>query len=139
MPNDEIKRKHRKKKKHKDIRYDDDELHLTKHGTKRARERLGIPKNAIKKNVERALKFGVPREDVFGPFRRYVDAIYHEYGTANNLRVYNRHIYIICNDVLVTILNVPYKYFDIADVVQRRRKKQLEESNGKSGRRSKQS
>lgn len=131
MPNDEIKRKHRKKKKHKDIRYDE-ELRVSRHGYKRARERLGIPKNAVQKNAEKALEYGVRREDASGPFRRYLDALFHEYGTANNLRAYNRHIYIFCGEVLVTILNIPYKYFEVADILQRRRKKMLGEHNAKN-------
>lgn len=120
MPNDEFKRR-RKKKPHKDIRYDE-ELRVSRHGARRARERLGLPKNAVKKNAERAMWEGVKREETYGPFRRYLDAMYYDYGTANNLRVYNRHIYIFCNEVLVTVLKIPYKYFDVADVIQRRKK-----------------
>lgn len=134
MPNEELKHK-KKKKHHKDIRYDE-ELRVSRHGYKRARERLGIPKNAVQKNAEKALVYGVAREEATGPFRRYLDALYHEYGTANNLRAFNRHIYIFCGEVLVTVLNVPYKYFDVTDILQRRKKKILEEQNAKTGRRS---
>lgn len=125
MDNDVKQRKKHKKKHHKDIRYDE-EPKVTKHGYKRVRERLGIPKNAVQKNAERALKYGVPRQEVSGPLRRYLDALYYEYGTADNLRIYNRHLYIFCSgDVLVTVLNIPYKYIDAADIAQRRRKKEL--------------
>ena len=69
MQNEEHKRKKRhKKKQHKDIRYDE-ELRVSRHGYKRARERLGIPKNAVQKNAEKALEYGVRREDASGPFR----------------------------------------------------------------------
>lgn len=120
MPDEEIK-KRKKKKPHKDIRYDE-ELRVSRHGGRRARERLGLPKSAVMRNAERAMKYGVERQDAYGPFRRYLDAMYFDYGTANNLRVYNRHIYIFCNETLVTVLNIPYKYFDVADVIQRRKK-----------------
>lgn len=131
MPNDENKRRRHKKKPHKDIRYDE-ELRVSRHGFKRARERLGIPKDAVKRNAEKALKYGIERTDASGPFRRYLDSMYYEYGTANNLRVFNRHIYIFCNEVLVTVMNVPYKYVDTADITQRRKRKQMEEQNAKN-------
>ena len=125
MHNDEKKKKRHKKKPHKEYRYDE-EPRVSRHGAKRARERLGIPLNAVKKNAEKALKYGVHRQDASGPFRRYLDALYYEYETANNMRVYNRHIYIFCGEVLVTVMNVPYKYFDAADVAQRRKKRGID-------------
>ena len=128
MEDDVKKRKRRNRKPHKDIRYDE-EPKVTKHGYKRIRERLGIPKNAVQKNAENALKYGVPRTDVSGPFRRYLDAIYYEYGTANNLRAYHRHVYIFCGEVLVTVLKIPYKYVDAADIAQRRRKRRIGEDD----------
>ena len=100
---------------------------MSRHGVKRARERLGLPKNAVKKNAEKALRCGAERFDYSGPFRRYLDAMYYEYETANNLRVYNRYVYIFCGEVLVTILSIPYKYYDVADIGQRRKKRKLEE------------
>lgn len=130
MANERVHKGNRKKKHHKDIRYDDD-IHVTYHGVKRVRERLGLPKNAVMRNLDKALKYGVPREYIHGPLRRYIDALYYQYETANNLRVYNRHVYVICGDVLVTVLNVPYKYFDAADAAQRRIKIELEGKNGK--------
>ena len=130
MEDDVKKRKQRKKKPHKDIRYDE-EPRITKHGYKRVRERLGIPKNAVQKNAENAMKYGVQRTDVSGPLRRYLDAIYYDYGTANNLRVYHRHVYIFCGEVLVTVLKVPYKYIDAADIAQRRKKYMIGENYDK--------
>lgn len=129
MPNEKDKKRH-KKKPHKDVRYDE-ELIVTRHGYKRSRERLGIPKDAVKKNAEKALIYGVERHDASGPLRRYLDALFYEYCTANNLRVFNRHIYIFCDEVLVTVMNVPYKYFDACDVAQRRKRKAMEENNDK--------
>lgn len=126
MAHDDEKRKHHKKHPNKDIRYDE-ELRVSRHGYKRARERLGIPKDAVKRNAEKALKYGVERHEASGPFRRYLDALYYEYGTADNLRVFNRHVYILCGEVLVTVLKVPYKYVDVADASQRRKKRKLEE------------
>lgn len=129
MKHDE-KRKQHKKKPNKDIRYDE-ELRVSKHGCKRARERLGLPKEAVKRNAEKALKYGIERTDASGPFRRYLDFLYFDYGTANNLRVYNRYIYIFCNEVLVTIMCVPRKYWDTSDTLQRRKKRMMEDNHDK--------
>ena len=129
MPND--KKIRHKKKPHKDIRYDE-ELRISKHGIKRARERLGIPKDAVKRDAEKAMKYGIERSEATGPFRRYLDALYYEYGTANNLRVYNRHIYVFCDEVLATVMCVPRKYCDVVDSMQRRKRRKLEEEHAKN-------
>lgn len=135
MPNDKTKRQRKKKKSNKDIRYDE-ELRVSRHGAKRVRERLGLPKSSVQKNAEKALKYGCERFEASGPFRRYLDAIFWEYGTANNLRVYNRFLYIFCGETLVTVLNIPLKYIESADILQRRKRKKLEEENVKTRRRS---
>ena len=55
MANERVRKGNRKKKHHKDIRCDED-VHVTYHGIKRVRERLGLPKNAVMRNLDKAIK-----------------------------------------------------------------------------------
>lgn len=101
--------------------YKKEEVRITYHGERRARERLGIPRSAVKKNIERAMKYGVTWHDTYGPFRNYLDGLYGAYGTANNIRAYNHYVYVFMDNVLITVLNVPTKYIDAAEMSQRRK------------------
>lgn len=100
---------------------DYDEVKVTYHGERRMRERLGIPRSAVKKTTEKALKYGVTVGETYGPFRNYLEHLYLTYGTANNIRAYNHHVYVFAENVLITILNIPTKYVDAAESSQRRK------------------
>jgi len=119
------KSRHRRPKERKD------ELILTTHGIRRARERLGIPKKAVQSNAEKALRYGVSREEATGQLRRYLQWIFDIYGTANNLRAYNQHIYVFVETRLVTVLCIHNKYREAAEKQQKQKKLRIdmEESN----------
>ena len=98
-----------------------DKVKITYHGEKRARERLGIPRSAVRKNTEKAIRYGVTVSETYGPFRNYLEHLYLTYGTANNIRAYNHFVYVFVDNVLITILNVPTKYVDVSEICQRRK------------------
>lgn len=93
---------------------------VTKHATRRTRKRLGIPKSAVGANAERALKFGVHRTQTKTSLRRYLDGVYKTYPPVNNIRVYNRHVYIFDNDILITVFPLPNKYHAVADSLEKK-------------------
>ena len=109
------------KKKRKRRRHEEESVRITYHGEKRVRERLGIPKSAVKKNIEKAQKYGVTSKETYGPFKRYLEWLYLDYGKANNIKSYNHFIYVFDNNVLITLLHIPTKYIDAAEASQRRK------------------
>lgn len=84
---------------------------VSKHATKRCRKRLGVPKKAVPRLAEKALDIGQHRADFVGSFRRYLDKVYMKKGQhANNMRVYNSHLFLFAGYILITAWRVPSKY-----------------------------
>ena len=62
---------------------------------------------------------GLRREDTHGSFRRYLDYLYHYNRSANNIRVWAEKVYIFSDNSLVTVLNLPPRYRNAANNIQR--------------------
>ena len=100
----------------------EDELYVTKHGGKRSRERLGIPKKAVDRNAMIALEKGLKHGETCGGLKRYLDWLYLKgSGEANNMRVYGDHVYLFHDEILITVLNVPPEHRKQAARLQRKR------------------
>jgi len=84
------------------------------------RQRLGVPRSAVKKAVAKALECGVRREDCHGSLRRYLDALYFYNESANNLRVWSEKVYIFRDKTLITVLNLPQQYKNRANGISRK-------------------
>src|SRR5690242_1601287 len=80
---------------------------ITDHARERAKERLGWNDSAITRMAERALNEGVTHSQTRGRLNRYLGKLYMEHRTANNSRVYGEHVFIFCNQVLITVLHLP--------------------------------
>ena len=94
---------------------------VTRHGNRRSRERLGIPKKAADRAAKKALDKGLKHKDVNGSLRRYMDYLYLRGGrAANNMRLYGDHIYIFHDETLITVLNVPPEHRKQAVYLQRK-------------------
>ena len=99
-----------------------DKPRVTKHGNRRSRERMGIPKKAVDRNAQIALEKGIRHRDATGKLKRYMDYLYMRGGCeANNMRVYGDHIYIFRDETLITVLNVPPEHRKQAVYLQRKR------------------
>lgn len=95
------------------------EVIVTRHGEKRIRKRLGIKKKCANRTAEKAMAFGVTHAEATGKLSRYLDSVYLPYRTANNMRVYNRAVYLFHGDTLITVLALPKQLHDLADKLQR--------------------
>lgn len=82
-------------------------LMLSDHGVKRMRQRLGLPKTAVEKEVVRAKTNGISRTDFSGRMRRVLDALYHKFGHYGDYRVYRGCIFIFKGDHFVTVFPLP--------------------------------
>lgn len=92
---------------------------VTKHAKKRAKDRLGVKKKIANKIADRALEHGITHSMAKGNLRGYLDKLYLKHKCANNLRVYNRKVYLFDRDVLITIINLPNNLISIADKIQK--------------------
>lgn len=85
-------------------------MEVTRHANKRIRKRVGLPKSAVQNNARKALLYGITRDETSGGLRRYLDYLWYQHGTANNIRIYCGSVYIFCEDVLVTVFPLPEKF-----------------------------
>ena len=88
-------------------------MRTTKHGDKRLRERSGIPRKAVSKQLARVVEFGKDRTTFGGPFRRYLDTLWRkgkDTERADKIIVYGNDIYLFANGALITTWPVPVKY-----------------------------
>lgn len=96
---------------------------ITRHASQRIRERVGLPKQAINKNADRALENGLTHKDVSGSVSRYADKLYLQYRTANNIRFYGNQVYLFRNNILITVIPLPQKYRKVIESIKRKGEK----------------
>ena len=82
---------------------------ITKHGSKRVRERLGVNKKSVARTAERALNEGLDHNDLTGVLRKYVDRVYLKEKKANNIKVYGDKLYVFKDNILITVLQLSTK------------------------------
>lgn len=96
---------------------------VTRHAEHRTRERVGIPKKAVRRAAAKAITQGVKRTETYGGLRRYLDWLYWRgNGEANNIVVYGDKVYLFGNDTLITVLNVPTPHMKQAARMMRKRR-----------------
>lgn len=90
---------------------------VSAHGTQRIKDRCGIKKKAAKKLVNQAFYKGISHEETAGSLNRYLTSLYFYNKTANNIRIYNEKVFIFSGQVLITVLNLPFKYKKTVDKI----------------------
>lgn len=91
---------------------------ITRHGDRRMRERMGIPRKSVQRMATRALREGIPRTETKGSLRRYLDALYHYNENANNIRVWSEKVWIFSGNTLITVLDLHQRYKNRANGIQ---------------------
>lgn len=89
-------------------------MRVTKHGERRIRERIGVPKRAVERMAGKALSDGHKHSDFSGAMRRYLNSVFLDHKNANNMRVYNQHLFIFDGETLVTVWLLPAKFRNAA-------------------------
>lgn len=105
----------------------DEDVILTFHSKKKAKQRMGIPRRALRKNAEKALIYGLEREETVGRLRGYLDSVYFKMETADNMRAFNRYIYLFAGNTLITVLHMPKPLIPSAYSQQKKKHKNMEE------------
>jgi len=99
---------------------------ITKHADKRMRERIGIPRKALKKKAEIALERGVAHKECTGRLKKYVDWVFLSHVKGSDIRLFGEHVYIFTNSRLVTVLPLPNIYKDaVRKLIKRKEEKTL--------------
>lgn len=93
---------------------------ITRHGDKRTRKRVGVNRSAVERLARKALADGITRYDAKGGLRRYLDALYHYNGQADNIRVYAEKVWIFSGNILITVLDLPQKYKNRANGIAKK-------------------
>jgi hypothetical protein len=83
---------------------------ITKHAYKRAKERMGVNKNALNRIAKRAFEKGLKQSDVNGKIKEVFEILYNTEKTANNIRIYGEFIYIFADNRLLTVIQVNNEY-----------------------------
>lgn len=96
---------------------------VTRHGEKRVKERIGLSKKSVQKNAGKALLEGITHSEAKGSLSKYLDGIYLLKRCSNNMRVYNRMVYLFRGNILMTVLLLPQRYQAYADKLQKRKRK----------------
>jgi hypothetical protein len=92
-------------------------MEITKHAYKRAKERLGLSKKALRRHVIKVEGQGLRHGDFSGSMKRYLDKEFLAHGKATDMRVYGHFLYIIHGEILITIVDVPTKFARYVDQV----------------------
>jgi len=84
----------------------------TKHVIRRVRRRMGLPKKAVLKEIEKAYNHGRRAKSFCGAFREYLDDIIANDGPANKVIVHGTFLFLICettgcDDRILTGYHVP--------------------------------
>lgn len=95
-------------------------MRVSRHADRRVRERVGIPRSAVKKMAARARAEGVSRLDTKGSLRRYLDALYHYNEQADSIVVYNEKVWIFSGTTLITVLDLHQRYKNRANGMQKK-------------------
>lgn len=105
------------------------EVVVTNHGRKRIKDRLGLSKKIAEKNAEKALQFGIAHAETGGKLHRHLDGIFLLNYRPNNMRVYNRSIYLFRGNTLITVLPLPNRFHAYADKLQKKKLEQQVDTN----------
>lgn len=102
---------------------------VTKHSKKRCKERLGLSKKCIDKKAKEALIYGIRFYDASGNLKKYMGYLYESHDRdARNIIIYNRDVYVFKGKVLLTIFHVPKQYHAACDKIQKKKFKNIKES-----------
>jgi hypothetical protein len=99
-------------------------VEVSRHGEKRLRKRLNIPKKAVERKFHEALEKGIPHHQYKGQFRKYLDYWCIRHGSK--AIVHQNTIFFIKGEVMTTAWQVPPKF-------QPYQKKVPNESNNSQG------
>lgn len=79
------------------------ELIATLHAQERAKERFHWNEPTLLKMMDLAFSRGFKHSDAKGTLRKFIDKLWFEYKSANNIRIYGEDIYFFAGNKLITL------------------------------------
>ena len=97
-------------------------ISITKHAKKRIRQRCGLSSRSIERLSDKILTVGLSYSDCTGLLKQWMGDTYSIENTANNMRIYGDKVYILREEVLITVLNLPSEYMKTATILQNKKR-----------------
>lgn len=85
-------------------------MKLSNHSKGRGNERLGLDTKSFEKLATKALEQGIKHSDTTGSLNRFITSLFMNGHKANNIRIYGEFVYLFCNELLITVINLPNQY-----------------------------
>jgi len=82
-------------------------MELTQHAIERSKERLNLNEVSLQRLAEKALQQGKTHSECKGQLRKYINKVYLQYKTANNIRISGEIIFFFVGDKLITLYQIP--------------------------------
>ena len=82
-------------------------MDVSNHAKERIKERCGLGKKAYERIATKVFENGITHSQTKGRLNKWVTSLYFRNKKANNIRLFGNKAYIFCNDVLVTVIQIP--------------------------------
>ena len=82
-------------------------MRLSNHAKMRMKQRCGLNSKSCERMTKKAFEEGVHHNQTKGLLNKWVTSLYFKNQKANNIRLYGDKAYIFCDDVLVTVIQIP--------------------------------
>lgn len=82
-------------------------MNISKHAEERLKTRCGFNKETSERMAQRAFEEGITHSKTKGRLNKWVTRLYFRNKNANNIRLYGDKAYIFCNEILVTVIQIP--------------------------------
>ena len=82
-------------------------MRVSKHAKDRLKERCGLNKKSHDRIAAKALLEGITHSQTKGHLNKRITSLYFKNKNANNIRLFGDKAYIFCDEILVTIIQIP--------------------------------
>ena len=82
-------------------------MEVSMHAAERLKERCGLNKKSMQRMAQKAFDEGIRHSQTLGRLNKWVTGLYFNNQNANNIRLYGDKAYIFCNEILVTVIQIP--------------------------------
>ncbi len=83
------------------------EKRVTRHGEKRLKERMGIPKKSCERQYQMAMERGLPHGKMTGSLYKWVTAQAFKQPVKGHYYIYSNNLFIVKQEALVTVIPLP--------------------------------
>ncbi len=82
-------------------------MDVSKHAEDRLKERCGFNRKTYERMAQKAYDDGITHAQTKGRLNKWITSLYFRNKNANNIRLYGDKAYIFCDEVLVTVIQIP--------------------------------